>query len=145
MKKLHVTETLHSFVPPEEAAWNLKNCLQQCHSSCIVGIVGTRFWKTVNWSALYSCNNAGLFMDILIKRSKLLQQNWRNHNFYCKVRSSFWKPGTYITHNAAQSLSLITVSNLSDYMQRPLEPLKDLYFFSCIYIYIYIYIYTHTQ
>ena len=44
------------------------------------------------------------------------------------------EPGTYITHNAMLSLSEITWGNLSDYMQRPLEPqnaLFNLYYVRC--------------
>ena len=52
------------------------------------------------------------------------------------VRTDFFKPSTYITHNAAKPWNDITGGNLSDYMQLPLEQTKDfmlLFFFFLTY------------
>ena len=77
-------------------------------------------WWIASSDELYSYYTVRLIIDSLKMIKNTVTFTWS---------SSFAQPGAYITHNAIWSLNDITGSNVSDYMQLPLEPQKSLYNF----------------
>ena len=81
--------------------------------SCIVGNVGTRFWKRIRLSVLHSFTEVGLIVESL--KDKNQYSRTRDHPLISTHSTSS------ITQNTAEPLSDITVD-----MLLPLKPQKAL-------------------
>ena len=88
----------------------------------------------IQWLTVLHCGKCRhhVVKSVHCYNTEHLKHCWTHFWQFGQIRYSgafFFKPGDYITHNAIQPLSDITGGNLSDYMQRSLEPQKTLYHF----------------